>query len=93
MCGKKVAIVCQTFAHSINYSNELRTGLCSCTMPQLDLFCMPGPNKNCVPLSDVITAFAFQACWVIIIAAARLKLLQTHSKALQYLLFPVSLKG
>lgn len=87
---KKVAIICQTCAHTIVYSNEWRTRLYSRTMPQLVLFYVPGPNKNRVSLSDIISASAFQACWVIIIAAARLNLLQTHSKALQYPLFPVS---
>lgn len=62
-------------------------------MSYLDLFYVTGPNKNRVALSDIITAFAFQTCWVIIIVAVILNFLQAHSKALQYPLFPASLKG
>lgn len=80
-------------AHNIEYNSELRTRLYLCTVSQFDLFCVPGPNKNCVPLSDIITDSACQPFWVIIIAAVRLNLLQTHSKALQCPLFPSSLKG
>lgn len=79
MWKKKVAIICQTCAHTIDYSNKLRTRLYSHAMSHLDLFYVTGPNKNCVALSDIITAFAFQTCWVIIIAAARLNFLQARS--------------